>query len=198
MTLERDDLGPDPLTQFRAWFAEAEGAGIAMPEAAVLATADRSGAPSARVVLVKRVDTGFVFHTNHRSRKGRELAANPRAALVFHWQTLGRQVRAEGAVEHVRRAETEAYFAERPRGAQLGAWASPQSEPIADRAELETRLAAAAERLGDGALAAPPFWGGFRLVPTRIEFWEHGDDRLHDRFVYEREGTGWRITRLAP
>lgn len=163
-----------------------------------LATASADGAPSARIVLLKGVDRGFVFFTNRESRKGRELDANARAALVFHWQPLGRQVRVEGSVEPVSEDESYAYFSTRPRGARIGAWASPQSRPIASRAELEERLAAAGSAHPGDDVPLPPFWGGFRLVPARLEFWQHGDDRLHDRFVYEPDDDGWRITRLAP
>ncbi len=196
--LRRRDLDPDPFRQFEAWFDAAREAGLPLAEAMTLATASADGAPSARVVLLKGVDSGFVFFTNQESRKGRELDANPSAALVFHWQPLGRQVRVEGAVERVSVAESAEYFATRPRGAQLGAWASPQSEPLADRAELEERLARVAGEHEGGDVPVPPFWGGFRLVPARLEFWQHQDDRLHDRFAYERDGDAWRITRLAP
>jgi pyridoxamine 5'-phosphate oxidase len=196
--LHRRDLDPDPLAQFRAWFDQARNAGIALPEAMTLATASPDGSPSARIVLLKRLDSGFVFHTNYRSRKGRELEASPRAALVFHWQPLGRQVRVEGTVEHVAPEESAEYFATRPRGAQLGAWASPQGEPIGSRAELEGLLATATTRHEGREVPLPPFWGGYRLVPERIEFWQHGDDRLHDRLLYERDGDGWRVVRLAP
>lgn len=196
--LHRRDLDPDPLAQFRVWFDEARNAGIALPEAMTLATASSAGSPSARIVLLKRLDSGFVFHTNYRSRKGRELEASPGAALVFHWQPLGRQVRVEGTVERVAPEESAEYFATRPRGAQLGAWASPQSEPIGSRAELEERLAAETARHEGREIPLPPFWGGYRLVPERIEFWQHGDDRLHDRLLYERDGEGWRVSRLAP
>jgi pyridoxamine 5'-phosphate oxidase len=196
--LHRRDLDPNPFRQFEAWFEAARDAGLPLAEAMTLATASADGAPSARVVLLKDVDSGFVFFTNQESRKGRELDANPRAALVFHWQPLGRQVRVEGTVERVSPGESAHYFATRPRGAQLGAWASPQSEPLADRAQLEDRLARVAGEHEGSDVPAPPFWGGFRLVPTRLEFWQHQDDRLHDRFAYERDGAGWRITRLAP
>jgi pyridoxamine 5'-phosphate oxidase len=192
------DLDPDPLAQFRAWFDEAEDAGIALPEAMTLATASPDGSPSARIVLLKRLDTGFVFHTNYRSRKGRELEATSRAALVFHWQPLGRQVRVEGTIERVTPEESAAYFASRPRGAQLSAWASPQSEPIGGRAELVELLATATARHEGREVPLPPFWGGYRLLPECIEFWQHGDDRLHDRLLYERKGDGWRVVRLAP
>jgi pyridoxamine 5'-phosphate oxidase len=196
--LRRRDLDPDPLRQFRTWFDAAQDAGLPLAEAMALATASAEGAPSVRIVLLKTVDTGFVFFTNYGSRKGRELDSNPHAALVLHWQPLGRQVRAEGLVERLGEPESAAYFTTRPRGAQLGAWASAQSEPIADRAALEERLTGVTRRHEGEAVPYPPFWGGYRLVPTRLEFWQHGDDRLHDRFAYEREGEGWRITRLSP
>ncbi len=197
--LRRRDLGPDPFAQFRAWFEAAREAELPLAEAMTLATASADGAPSARVVLLKGIDHGFLFFTNYESRKGRELTANPRAALVFHWQPLGRQVRVEGSVERTTREESVAYFASRPRGARIGAWASPQSKPIPSRSQLEERLVAtAAEHEGED-IPLPPAWGGFRLVPSLFEFWQHGDDRLHDRFVYEpAEEGGWRITRLAP
>jgi pyridoxamine 5'-phosphate oxidase len=196
--LRRRDLDPDPLVQFRAWFDAAREADLPLPEAMTLATASEDGSASARIVLLKRLDSGFVFHTNYRSRKGRDLETFPRAALVFHWQPLGRQVRVEGVVERVSAEESAAYFASRPRGAQLAAWASPQSEPIGSRAELEELLSAATAEYEGRAVPLPPFWGGYRLVPERIEFWRHGDDRLHDRLLYERDGDGWRIMRLAP
>lgn len=196
--LRRRDLDPDPFAQFRGWFGEAQAAELPLAEAMTLATATAEGAPSARMVLLKGVDRGFVFFTNYESRKGRELEANPRAALLLHWQPLGRQVRVEGTVERATLEESAQYFASRPRAAAIGAWASPQSEPIPTRAHLEERLAAAAAEHEGDEIPLPPAWGGYRLVPTRFEFWQHGEDRLHDRFVYEPEAGGWRITRLAP
>lgn len=192
--------GGDPLGLLARWREEAGGAGAALPEAACLATADAAGAPSARVVLVKGIGPrGVVFYTNLESRKGRELAANPRAALCFHWPALGRQARVEGAAERVPDAEADAYFATRPRGSQLGAWASPQSEPLSDGlAGLRRRAAREEERFADGAVPRPPFWSGFLVVPARIEFWRHRDDRLHERLAFVREGGGWRAERLAP
>lgn len=194
MPLDERDLLPDPLAQFEAWFAEAPG----VREAMALATADSSGAPSVRMVLLKGFDgRGFVFHTNYSSRKGRELEANPQAAVLFHWRELGRQVRIEGAAERTSREDSEAYFHTRPPGARLSAWASPQSAPVADRAELEARVAEARARFGDDP-PLPESWGGVRVVPNAYEFWVHDDDRLHDRFRYERDGDGWRIQRLGP
>ncbi len=192
--MDERDLQPDPLAQFAAWFDEASG----VREAMALATADPSGAPSVRMVLLKGFDErGFVFHTNYGSRKGRELEANPRAALLFHWRELGRQVRIEGTAERTSRADSEAYFRTRPPGARLSAWASPQSEPVADRAELEARVEEARARFGDDP-PLPESWGGIRVVPRAYEFWVHDDDRLHDRFRYERDGSAWRIQRLGP
>jgi pyridoxamine 5'-phosphate oxidase len=197
--LREEGVDADPLRQFSAWFAEARGAGMRVPEAAVLATATLDGAPSARMVLVKSFGPdGFVFYTGTKSRKARELAANRQAALLFHWDILGRQVRVEGAVERVRAEESARYFATRPRGAQLGAWASPQSEAIESRAWLEARVAEAAARFEGADVALPPAWSGYRLVPDVLEFWQHREDRLHDRLRYRREGEGWRIERLAP
>jgi pyridoxamine 5'-phosphate oxidase len=196
--MEERDLDPDPLRQFGHWFEDARGAALAVPEAMALATATPEGRPSVRMVLLKSADErGFAFHTNYESRKGVELAANQQAALLFHWQPLGRQVRVEGPVERITAAESEEYFRTRPLGSRLAAWASPQSRPLADRAELERLYAEAQERFGED-VPLPPAWGGLRLVPAAYEFWEHGDDRLHDRIRYERSGDGWSLTRLAP
>lgn len=191
-------LDDDPLAQFRRWYEDAEAASV-VPEAAALATASPAGRPSARMVLVKRVDErGFAFHTNLESRKGAELAANPRAALLFHWRELGRQVRVEGAVERLSEAEADAYFRTRPRESRLAAWASPQSRPLADRAELDELYRGAEARFAGGDVPLPPHWGGYRVVPETVELWEHRDDRLHDRVCYTREDGGWRSERLAP
>jgi pyridoxamine 5'-phosphate oxidase len=196
--MEERELDPDPLRQFQRWFEDARGAALAVPEAMALATATPTGRPSVRMVLLKSADErGFAFHTNYESRKGVELAANQRAALLFHWQPLGRQVRVEGPVERITTEESEAYFRTRPLGSRLAAWASPQSRPLADRAELERLYAEAQERF-DQEVPLPPSWGGLRLVPEAYEFWEHGDDRLHDRVRYERDGDSWSRTRLAP
>jgi pyridoxamine 5'-phosphate oxidase len=197
--VDERDLDPDPLRQFERWFEAARAAGAPVPEAMTLATATPDGRPSARMLLLKAADErGFTFHTNYESRKGAELAANPRAALLFHWrQPVGRQVRVEGAVERAAPEESEAYFGTRPLASRLAAWASPQSRPLADRAELDRLYAQAQAQYGDD-VPLPPHWGGLRLVPDAYEFWEHGDDRLHDRVRYERDGDAWRRVRLAP
>lgn len=198
--LNEQDLSPDPLSQFAAWFAEAEAAGVREPQAMALASATSEGAPSLRMVLLKEYDErGFVFFSNYESRKGSELAENPRAALLFHWDPLGRQVRIEGPVERVSDAETAAYVRSRPRGSQLSALASPQSQTVADRSVLERRVAELEERYGKGELPLPENWGGSRLVPEAIEFWQQRSDRLHDRLRYRRgEGGDWNVERLAP
>jgi pyridoxamine 5'-phosphate oxidase len=197
--LNEDDLDPDPLRQFAAWFREAGESGLRAPEAVAVATATRDGAPSVRMVLMKEFDErGFVFYSNYESRKGRELLDNPRAALLFHWDTLGRQVRIEGPVERTGMDESERYIRSRPRGSQLGALASPQSQPVESRNELERLVAELSALNEDGELPLPEHWGGYRVHPQRYEFWQHRDDRLHDRLVYERQGGGWAIQRLAP
>jgi pyridoxamine 5'-phosphate oxidase len=164
-----------------------------------LATADADGRPSVRMVLLRGVDErGFVFFTNYNSRKGRDLDANPHAALCFHWVALDEQIRVEGPVERLTDAESDEYFATRPRGSQLGAWASDQSAPLASRETLETKYREVEARFGTGAIDRPPFWGGYRLVPRAMEFWFGRPDRLHDRVLYARDGAGWKITRLYP
>lgn len=195
------DLTPadDPIAFFRRWFEEAKAAGIYLPESMAVATATPSGAPAARMMLLKGVDQrGFVFFTNYESRKGAELAANPRAALVFHWAVLQRQVRVEGTVEKLSPAESEAYFRSRPRGSRLGAWASRQSAPLASRAELDRRFREFEAQFAGREIPLPPFWGGFRLEPLVIEFWQGRLNRLHDRLRYSRQGGGWLVERLYP
>ena len=197
--MHEDDLDPDPLRQFHAWFAEAAAGGVEVPEAMALATATPDGRPSVRMVLLKEAaEAGYAFHTNYESRKGEELAANPWAALLFHWRPLGRQVRVEGWVERLPAEESEAYFRTRPLNSRLAAWASPQSRPLAGRDELDRLYADAAARFPDEDMPRPPHWGGFRLVPAAYEFWQHRDDRLHDRVRYERDEAGWTRSRLAP
>jgi len=189
----------DPIARFRRWFAAAERAKLPQPEAMALATADRRGRPAVRVVLLKHADAdGFVFYTNARSRKGRELAANPWASLVFHWQPLGRQVRVEGRVTMVSPAEADAYWSTRPRESQLGGAASDQSAPIASRAALLRRWRQLARRYRDDSVPRPPHWTGFRVVPTAIEFWTLRPYRMHDRELFTRTRSGWRVTRLQP
>jgi pyridoxamine 5'-phosphate oxidase len=197
--MEQRDLDPDPLRQFGAWFDEAREAGVEAPEAMALATATADGRPSVRMVLLKQADEGgFRFHTNYESRKGGELAANPRAALLFHWRPLGRQVRVEGGVERLSPDESGAYFRTRPLGSRIAAWASPQSRPLDGRAELEQLYDEAAARFPEGDVALPPHWGGYRVVPDAYEFWQRGEDRLHDRIRYQRDGDRWNRARLAP
>jgi pyridoxamine 5'-phosphate oxidase len=198
--LERSDLDPDPRRQFQRWFDEAAATGMRAPEAVALATATADGRPAARMVLLKGIDErGLRFHTNYGSRKGRELAENPRAALLFHWQPLGRQVRIEGDVERAPEAESDEYFGTRSREAQLSAAASPQSEPVASRGELEARVEALRREYAGGPVPRPSGWGGFTLVPHAWEFWQHRANRLHDRFRYSADGSGgWIVERLAP
>jgi pyridoxamine 5'-phosphate oxidase len=197
--IDLDELDPDPIRSFQTVFELARAAGVEYPETMALATAAADGRPSARMVLLKGADRrGFAFYTNYESRKGAELEANPRAALVLYWRELGVQVRVEGTVEKLSGAESEAYFATRPRGAQVSAWVSPQSRRVARRGELEAAHAEAEERFADGEIPLPPHWGGYLVVPDAIEFWQHRDDRLHDRRRYTREGDAWRSERLAP
>ncbi|WP_027480729.1 pyridoxamine 5'-phosphate oxidase [Deinococcus pimensis] len=196
--LHREDLNPDPVEQFRVWLDEALASDLPEPYAVTVATADGSGQPSARTVLLRGVDArGFVFYTNYLSQKGREIEANPRAALLFYWPGLERQVRVEGTVEFVSDAESDAYFASRPRESQLGAHASAQSSVVEDRAELEERLHAT-ERAFPGEVPRPPHWGGYRVRPFALEFWQGRPSRLHDRFRYTLTPDGWTIDRLMP
>jgi pyridoxamine 5'-phosphate oxidase len=198
--LRETDVDPDPIRQFRAWFAEAEAARLYQPDAMTVATATADGRPSARLVLLRGLDDrGFTFFTNYDSRKAAELAANPRAALVFYWAELHRQVRVEGRVEVVSPEESDAYFRTRPRGSQLGAWASPQSQVLDGRAVLEQLTDEAARRFEGQPVPRPPRWGGYRVVPEVIEFWQGRDNRLHDRLCYRRRADGgWEVVRLAP
>ena len=197
-SLTKKDVENDPITQFARWYEVALDSVKPLPNAVALATATPAGHPSLRMVLLKDFDAhGFVFYTNYSSRKGRELARNARAALLFYWGGLERQVRVDGHVTRVMTHESDGYFATRPRGSQLSAWASPQSTVVAGRAALERRFAAAARKYPD-SVPRPPHWGGYRLVPDAIEFWQGREDRLHDRILYRRVRRGWRIERLAP
>jgi pyridoxamine 5'-phosphate oxidase len=193
------DLEPDPIARFKEWLEAAVSAGLPEPTAMALATASSDGVPSNRMVLLKGVDDdGFVFFTNYRSAKGRDLEDNPHAALVFHWQPLGRQVRVTGPVRKVKVAESDAYFATRPPGSRYSAAASPQSESILRREDLERRVDELKAEYPDNTIPRPRHWGGYRLQPDVIEFWTHRDDRLHDRIRYRRKRGGWAVDRLAP
>ena len=197
--LSEDDLPEDPLELFGQWFAQVHDAGLPEPNAMTVVSATPDGTPSARMVLLKGVvDGAFVFYTNLDSRKGRELRANPRAALLFPWYALQRQVRVEGTAEPLPRDRVEAYFASRPRPAQLGAWASRQSEVVHRRAELDAAYAEAEARFADSDVPCPPGWGGFAVQPVVLEFWQGRHGRMHDRLVYRRAGEGWARLRLAP
>jgi pyridoxamine 5'-phosphate oxidase len=199
MHLDPAEVAPDPIEQFRGWLAAARDAKIYEAEAMTLSTADADGRPTSRFVLLRGLDErGFSFYTNYRSAKGRQLAARPYAALTFGWLAIHRSVRVEGSVERLPASESDTYFAARPRGAQLGAWASPQSEVIDGRERLDQALADAEQRYAGGDVPRPEHWGGFLVRPERVEFWEGRPNRLHDRVRYERDGTGWRIERLAP
>ena len=197
--LRRSDLDHDPIAQFRGWLADADSAGVPLANAIALATVDADGTPSVRHVLLRGIEPdGFVFYTNHSSRKGRALAADPRAAFTVLWRELDRQICVRGRVERVANPTSDAYFASRPREAQVGAWASRQSERLTDRTQLEGQLAKATERFRGAVVPRPPFWGGYLLSPDEVEFWQGRPFRLHDRFRYRREGGGWRIDRLSP
>jgi len=198
--LELADLGADPIAAFRAWYAEADTAGLAMPEAVALATATPAGAPSLRWVLLKDVDDdgGFAFFTGYQSRKGNELATNPLAALAVFWEPLERQVRIEGVVARVSDAESDAYWATRPRASRIAAATSQQSRPVADRAVMLAAYEASDARWPGDTVPRPAHWGGYRLRATAIEFWQGQANRFHDRFRYERAGAGWSVARLWP
>jgi pyridoxamine 5'-phosphate oxidase len=197
--LELEDLDRDPVEQFGRWMEDALAARIVLPNTMTLATAAPGGAPSARMVLLKGFDhAGFVFYTNYSSRKSRELAANPAAALVFYWSSLERQVRVEGRVEKVPEAESDAYFASRPFESRLGSWASHQSAPLESRGALEARLEELERRYAGGDVPRPAHWGGWRVRPHAVEFWQGRPNRLHDRFLYTRAGDGWERVRLSP
>lgn len=197
--LRRDDLHADPIEQFSRWFAQAVELRVHEPNAMTLATVHASGMPSQRTVLLKQFDAaGFIFFTNYQSRKARELEANDKASLLFPWITLERQVIIQGTVEKTTAAESLEYFHARPRESQIGAWVSEQSEVIPSRRFLTDRLAEVETRFAGSEIPLPPFWGGYRLVPTAIEFWQGGPARLHDRFFYQRADSGWKIDRLSP
>lgn len=200
MNLREDEVAANPLEQFARWYDEAIAAGVELPEAMMLATAAPNGAPSARMVLLKGVEErGFVFYTNYESRKGRELAANPRAALVFHWpQTPRRQVSVGGSVERLSDRESDEYFRTRPFGSRIGAWASRQSEVIAGREGLERSFAELEAEHAEGEVPRPPWWGGYVLRPDMVEFWQNRPNRLHDRLRYRRSDGEWVLERLSP
>lgn len=197
--LHESDLEPDPVAMFRRWMQDAVRAGLYEPNAMVVSTAGGDGSPGSRIVLLKRLDDrGFVFFTNYASRKGEELAANPRASLLFPWHQLERQVRVEGTATRLGDDENDAYFATRPRASQIGAWASPQSQVVPDRATLDRRFEEAAARFGEAVVPRPPQWGGYCVAPESVEFWQGRLGRMHDRLRYRRTEDGWDSERLAP
>ena len=197
--LDEQSVAPEPLAQFRTWFDAALASGLVEPNAMLLSTADARGRPSARIVLLKDLDDrGLSFYTNYNSRKADDIEANPNVSLTFWWQELERQVRVEGRAEKLTDGESDLYFSSRPHGSRLGAWASPQSSVVASREELEQAYEEAASRFGDGEVARPPHWGGYRVVPEIVEFWQGRPARLHDRIRYQRKGEAWTIERLAP
>lgn len=198
--LRRSEMNPNPVEQFREWFEGAAAAALPLPDAITLATASADGTPSARMVLLKEFDErGFVFYTNYESRKGRELEANPRAAIVCYWVTLDRQIRITGRVSKVSRQESEAYFRTRPLDSRLSAWASGQSRVVESREVLESAMKELEEKYKDGNVPLPPYWGGYRLAPDEIEFWQNRPGRLHDRFLYTKQQDGtWLLERLSP
>jgi pyridoxamine 5'-phosphate oxidase len=197
--LDKADLHPDPIVQFHEWFEKVIDADLHEPNAMIVATASTDGKPSARTVLLKGYDErGFVFYTNYEGRKADEIEANPMCALLFYWGELERQVRIEGRASRLSGEESDAYFAGRPRGSRLGAWASEQSRPVEDRSVLEERVRALEAEYEGLEIPRPPFWGGYRVEPEEIEFWQGRENRLHDRLVYRREDGAWRIERLQP
>jgi len=197
--LHAGDLDPDPFVQFRQWYADAEEHGQLQPDAMVVATSTTDGRPSARMVLLRGVDDrGFWFFTNFESRKGIELGANPHVAIALHWPEVLRQVRATGRAERLTDADSDAYWYARPRASRVSAWASAQSRPVASREQLEAQARDVEARFGETEVPRPEGWGGYRVVPDEIEFWQHRDDRLHDRFVYRRSGDAWQVVRLQP
>jgi len=197
--LSRADLDADPVMQFEKWFKEAKDNQLNTPNALSLATVGAEGMPSIRTVLLKAFDhQGFVFYTNYGSRKARELKANPQAAMLFHWLEFDRQVKIQGTVSKVSTAESVKYFLSRPRGSQIGAWCSEQSSPVSSRALLSEAFESMKAKFGEGEIPLPDFWGGFRLQVQRIEFWQGRENRVHDRFVYQRDGDSWQVDRLAP
>ncbi len=197
--LSERSAGRDPIALFEKWLSAAERAGVFLPEAIALATSTPDGEPSVRMMLLKALDeTGFVFYTNHASRKGAELAANERAAFLVYWNVLQRQIRVEGTVRRLSEEESDSYFKTRPRGSRIGAWASAQSSPLEDREELERRFRERDREFAGDDVPLPPFWGGYRLEPDAIEFWQGRANRLHDRLRFQRSGTEWTLTRLYP